>query len=496
MFPPNSAFITPSESNSCVSFLNCGGHSSFHGAALPVFSQRKTGDDSRDEMKPIEDYLASEMNKLSVQERSKALDDIHCVGDELDETPEMIEKSLAEFDEMLQRKKNVIYEMAENQNREYVENPEFRLKFLRSDLHDVSKSVRKMLNFLQHKATYFGNEKVTRDITLDDLNEGDKKLLLLGIQHIQEERDRRGRVVLFFFNRYMGVGTIYNHARVSYYIMFNILSQIPAVQKKGIVNCFYDITKQGENIPKPGISFMLSISDFVNSLPVRFTAMHHCLRAGKDANVALNKFVLGTISKFAPYHVRARTRIHYGTDLELQYQLKGHGIPVHHTFPVDSNGNMREDIKNVWFYKHLQAVEGPSEKDPDIEEHNWVDLLEGYNWDDWPIGDTDENDATSGHSSPTSPPLQDILLGRGKPIQNHSGNVCFREYLKQFSIEYNEAPRHLRRTVRLKIREDLKRRGIRFLQEKDGRWVECSVAEAEKTIGQAFRNQRKQSRKE
>ncbi|CAJ1938864.1 unnamed protein product [Cylindrotheca closterium] len=123
MLPPNSAFITPSESNSCVSFLSCGEQSSFHGAALPVFSQRKTGDDNGDEMKPIEDYLASEMNKLSVQERSKALDDMHCVRDEL-ETPAMIEKSLAEFDEMLQRKKNVIYEMAENQNSEYVWNPE------------------------------------------------------------------------------------------------------------------------------------------------------------------------------------------------------------------------------------------------------------------------------------------------------------------------------------------------------------------------------------
>ena len=38
------------------------------------------------EMKETEDLLASEMNKLSVQERSKALDDLHCVGEELKET--------------------------------------------------------------------------------------------------------------------------------------------------------------------------------------------------------------------------------------------------------------------------------------------------------------------------------------------------------------------------------------------------------------------------
>ena len=222
----------------------------------------------------------------------------------------------------------------------------------------------------------------------------------------------------------------------------------------------------------------------MNSIPVRFTAQHTCLRAGNDANVALNKFCLGIIYKLFPDHLRIRTRIHYGTDLELQYQLQGHGIPIH-TFPVDSDGNLREDIQNAWFYKHLQAMEGPNAKPAEIEHHNWHERL---------IEDIDDSD--TGYSSPTSPPRHDILLGRGRPIQSHPGNVCFREYLKQFSHEYDEAPRHLRRMVRLKIREDLKSRGIRFLQERDGRWVECSVTEAEKTIGQAFRNQRKQSKTE
>mmetsp|Transcript_24913 Transcript_24913/g.61281 ORF Transcript_24913/g.61281 Transcript_24913/m.61281 type:complete len:166 (-) Transcript_24913:825-1322(-) len=154
-------------------------------------------------MEPIEGFLASEMNKLSVQERSNALDDVHCVGDELEETPEMIEEALAEFDEVLQREMNSIYKMAVKQNREYVEDPEFRLKFLRANLHDAGKSVRQMLDFLRYKATYFGNEKVARDITLDDLNEEDKKLLLSGLQHIQEGRDRMGRFILYFFNRYI-----------------------------------------------------------------------------------------------------------------------------------------------------------------------------------------------------------------------------------------------------------------------------------------------------
>lgn len=210
MFPPNSAFAAATESSSCFSFLDCGEE----GSSIPAFNQPTARDESKLEMKPLEDMLASEIAKLSVQERSKALDDVHCVGDELQETPEVLQQSLAEFDEVLQRKKTSIYEMATNQSREYVENPTFRLLFLRANLHDVGKSVHQMLDFLRYKATYFGNDKVARDITLDDLNEEDKRLLLSGAKHIQEGTDRSGRFVLYFFNHCFGIGTIDNHVRL------------------------------------------------------------------------------------------------------------------------------------------------------------------------------------------------------------------------------------------------------------------------------------------
>ena len=73
--------------------FSTGEQSSIDGGALPAaFNQPKTRDErSKVEMKPIEDFHASEMNNISIQERSKALDDVHCVGDELDETPEMIQ---------------------------------------------------------------------------------------------------------------------------------------------------------------------------------------------------------------------------------------------------------------------------------------------------------------------------------------------------------------------------------------------------------------------
>ena len=66
----------------------------------------------RQELKQTEDLLASEMNNLTVQERLNALDDVHCVGEELKETPEMIEHALQEFEKVVQVEKNDVYNLA------------------------------------------------------------------------------------------------------------------------------------------------------------------------------------------------------------------------------------------------------------------------------------------------------------------------------------------------------------------------------------------------
>jgi hypothetical protein len=164
----------------------------------------RTKDFQKREMKGTEDFLAAEMNTLSIQERSKALDDVHCVGEELQEDEGIIQRSLAAFDEEVKAERNPIYELAASQNRAYVEDPAFRLKFLRAKLHDVKQSVRQMMNFLRYKATYFGEDKLARDISLSDLNQDDIDLMLSGLFHVQDGRDRSGRVVIYMFNHMLG----------------------------------------------------------------------------------------------------------------------------------------------------------------------------------------------------------------------------------------------------------------------------------------------------
>ena len=208
-------FTQHNEHNIDWSCLPCIGNNSQSDDRRPYHHQRtKIGIDNDDEMKQTEKLLASELSKLSVQERAEAFDDVHCVGEELKETPELIERSLAEFEQVVQRERSHVYHMAWNQNSAYVEDPSFRLKFLRANMHDVDSSVRQMMHFLQLKATYFGNDKVAREITLDDLDKEDMEVLLSGLWHIQEERDRTGRVIVHMFGNLFGKWKAENTVRL------------------------------------------------------------------------------------------------------------------------------------------------------------------------------------------------------------------------------------------------------------------------------------------
>lgn len=154
-------------------------------------------------MKATEDLLASGMKELSMQERAEAFDDVHCVGGDLEETPEVVDQALEDFEQAVQQNHNLAYKMAIKQNRAHVEDTSFRLKFLRATGYDIDESVARMMSFLRYKAKYFGNDKVARDITIDDLDEEDMALLRKTPYHIQKGRDRNGRVIAHIFSTEM-----------------------------------------------------------------------------------------------------------------------------------------------------------------------------------------------------------------------------------------------------------------------------------------------------
>jgi hypothetical protein len=63
-----------------------------------------------------------------------------------------------------------------------------------------------------------------------------------------------------------------------------------------------------------------------------------------------------------------------------------------------------------------------------------------------------------------SPKDADILIGRGKPFQNHAGNKHMRGLVEQHKDRYNSADRDMRKLVALDVLDMLTARGSRFLK--------------------------------
>mmetsp|Transcript_22001 Transcript_22001/g.54366 ORF Transcript_22001/g.54366 Transcript_22001/m.54366 type:complete len:494 (-) Transcript_22001:1258-2739(-) len=442
----------------------------------------------------------------------------HCVGEDLQETPEMLQKSLADFEQAIQKERNAVYEMALNQNREYVEDPTFRLKFLRANVHNVGKSVRQMLSFLQYKAKYFGKDKVAREITLDDLNEEDKRLLWSGLYHIQEERDRTGRTIIHWFGSLLGRFRAENVIRVTYIVWINIMLPDPVVQMKGLASVYHNTSRTGEEFVMPGMDFVLTVTNVTNSFPIRYSVMHFCLQSG-EGNLVLNNSLLGSVLTDLPLYTKVRSRIHVGSIIELQYELRSHGIPMD-TFPVDINGNIRENVLNAWLYKYQREQGEGNKLSPHTGDGNEPRLAEGNKiipaaWNQqlllldntqsldhmWPVVAGENNNLQLPLAAAPTPFAQalsvkptenDVLLGRGRFTQSWPGNIKFREYLENQSEDYDKVPRKDRQKRAIELTHELIANGVRFFEQNAaGVWEEAEFTTSMKKVSQLFRSIRK-----
>jgi len=68
-----------------------------------------------------------------------------------------------------------------------------------------------------------------------------------------------------------------------------------AVQKKGLVFIYYDVSKPGRSAPLPDLSFLLASIEVSAAVPVRCSASHICLKAGIGRSLSLHNVFLGHV---------------------------------------------------------------------------------------------------------------------------------------------------------------------------------------------------------
>jgi hypothetical protein len=92
------------------------------------------------------------------------------------------------------------------------------------------------------------------------------------------------------------------------------------------------------------------------------------------------------------------------------------------------------------------------------------------------------------------PARNDVLLGRGKPFQEHPGNICMRNLVELYLKEYQGAPIGQKNVIAGKIVADIQETGGRFVKKRaDGWWEETEDDDALVKVLKTFRTLRASS---
>jgi len=88
------------------------------------------------------------------------------------------------------------------------------------------------------------------------------------------------------------------------------------------------------------------------------------------------------------------------------------------------------------------------------------------------------------------PSTYDVLLGRGKPIQKHPGNLRYHQVVGSYQGAYEEMHKLAKTDLSKTIVEQFKDAGHRFLKQEEYGWVEVDDEAARNKVSHAFRNHR------
>jgi len=173
----------------------------------------------------VDDLLSKELLQLSVKDRNDIQEEIHgvkCLA--VNETPQLIEESLrklaVELDERIPDSQKQAYlqslqppkELLEHQRilqqlhqleplpqSTYINDDNFRLRFLRCELFDVKKAAKQMANFLDLLVELFGDYALRRPVRLSDFTKEELRHMRKGRYQTLPYRDRSGRRIVTIF---------------------------------------------------------------------------------------------------------------------------------------------------------------------------------------------------------------------------------------------------------------------------------------------------------
>ena len=162
-----------------------------------------------DDPEAVDSLMAKEFLSLSFQDRNAINEEMHGVSCVIPkETPELIDESLIKLEHeigLIPAKDKERYDLAQErygsrnsseQRGSYVNDVDFRMRFLRIELFDAKKAAHKIVNFLDVAVALFGEYALQRPIRLSDFPEEEMQAIRTGNLQLLPFRDRSGRRII------------------------------------------------------------------------------------------------------------------------------------------------------------------------------------------------------------------------------------------------------------------------------------------------------------
>jgi hypothetical protein len=367
-----------------------------------IQTPQKLADDKEEDPTAL---IAKTMNHLSLMERDQAYEDMHGVSAAVQETPELISKALNVMEQSLQTiRHKPAYDMALSIKKGYVQDPQFRLMFLRAARFDSPTAARQLVEFLEWKLKLFGTEKVCQaHIGLQDLDADARFMVESGYYQILPARDSRGRMILTIAGNYHVRlhRTLKSTLQTTFYTIM-CATEEETNQKNGIVLICYGLGPKESDMKSEKFNTIREIASIAHSLPLRWEATHYLAQPNHI------QYPLKLLTKSISHLRRARLRVHFGTHLECLYTLLSFGLPIQF-LPFTTEHELKTGIHKKWVERRII-------KEEEMQRHgvfSGIDL----------------------------PDRNDVLIGKGKPFQNHPGNQRLLELVQGHLDEYNQADR-------------------------------------------------------
>jgi len=443
------------------------------------------------------------------------------------------------------------YRVARKQDETYVTNPNFTIGFLRAEHYDVKKAAWRMFRHLKIKRELFGDEKLARDILLDDLGEEGKKYMALGTLQVLPMPDDDGRRVIFGTTVLdSSASEIQKEAAIKvyfYFLAYAIEHVDDSIQKKGIVLLNWRV----HNPPFPNAALLGPVSQIWRCIPMRVVAVHTCY--APITAITFSAFQLfGKLVAAWSSNQLVINHSHCGTATEVEYELRTkHNIPTdrfpynkqaadiihNHYHKVWMNRRNAIDQKKAQLYVSsrrssvsvTQVLQSLRTSDQSIGIDFWNDSI-GFSMvsDDESMigsyhtnGDSNNEECmnisissndTFGDGSLESTEnmfvgndscalgngqlvnesdSDDIKLGRGKALQRHPGNIWLKALVSKEYEKYDSLDRNEQTKYATALVTKIKGTGRRFLKKSGETWTEVNDLEARKRVASRFRDERK-----